>query len=147
MPVSLAMKTHRIKISYKYTFVSSAGRVHLQCRRPRFDSWVEMNRWRRDRLPTPVFSGFPGGSAGKESTCNVGDLGSIPGLGRSHGEGNSYPLQYSAWRIPWTTVHGVTESDTTERLSLSLFIHLSSIGIQLCLLSNKIRFTTKGSSI
>ena len=39
--------------------------------------------------------GFPCGSAGKESTCNVGDLGSIPGLGRSPGEGNGYPLQYS----------------------------------------------------
>ena len=39
--------------------------------------------------------GFPGGSAGKESACNVGDIGSIPGLGRSPGEGNSYPLQYS----------------------------------------------------
>ena len=38
---------------------------------------------------------FPGGSAGKESTCNVGDLGSIPGLGRSLGEGKGYPLQYS----------------------------------------------------
>ena len=44
---------------------------------------------------SPVFSGFPGGSAGKESTCNVGDLSSIPGLGRAPGEGNSYPLQYS----------------------------------------------------
>ena len=41
-------------------------------------------------------AGFPGGSAGKESICNVGDLGSIPGLGRSSGEGNSYPLQYSS---------------------------------------------------
>ena len=51
--------------------------------------------WRRDRLPTPVFLGFPGGSAGKESAYNVGDLGSIPGLGRSPGEGNGYPLQYS----------------------------------------------------
>ena len=40
-------------------------------------------------------TGFPGGSAGKESTCNVGDLGLIPGLGRSPGEGNSYSLQYS----------------------------------------------------
>ena len=40
--------------------------------------------------------GFPGGSDGKESACNVGDLGSIPQLGRSPGEGNSYPLQYSA---------------------------------------------------
>ena len=39
--------------------------------------------------------GFPGGSAGKESARNVGDLGSIPGLGRSPGEGNGYPLQYS----------------------------------------------------
>ena len=41
----------------------------------------------KDRLPTPVFLGFPCGSAGKESACNVGDLGSIPGLGRSPGEG------------------------------------------------------------
>ena len=39
------------------------------------------DRWRRDRLPTPVFLGFPCGSAGKESDSNVGDLGSIPGLG------------------------------------------------------------------
>ena len=38
---------------------------------------------------------FPGGSADKESTCNTGDLGSTPGLGRSPGEGNSYSLQYS----------------------------------------------------
>ena len=46
-------------------------------------------------LPTPVFLGFPCGSAGKESAWNVGDLGSIPGLGRSPGEGKGYPLQYS----------------------------------------------------
>ena len=39
--------------------------------------------------------GFPGGSVGKESDCHAGELGSIPGLGRSTGEGNSYPLQYS----------------------------------------------------
>jgi len=48
--------------------------------------------WRRDRLPTPVFLGFPCGSVGKESTYNVGDLGSIPGLGRSPGKGKGYPL-------------------------------------------------------
>ena len=48
-----------------------------------------------DRLPTPVFLGVPGGSDLKESACNAGDLGSIPGLGRSLGEGNGYPLQYS----------------------------------------------------
>ena len=46
----------------------------------------------KDRLPTPVVLGFPGGSDGKESACNVGNLGSIPGLERSPGEGNSYPL-------------------------------------------------------
>jgi len=40
-------------------------------------------------------SGFPGGSVGRQSACSVGDLGLIPGLGRSPGEGNSYPLQYS----------------------------------------------------
>ena len=46
--------------------------------------------------------GFPGGSAGKESVCNVGDLGSIPGLGRSAGEGKGYPLHILAWRMTWT---------------------------------------------
>ena len=45
--------------------------------------------------PLEYSLGFPDGSAGKESSCNVGKLGSIPGLGRSPGEGNSYPLQYS----------------------------------------------------
>ena len=42
-----------------------------------------------------VYMGFPCGSAGKESSCNVGDLGSVSGLGRFPGEGNSYPLRYS----------------------------------------------------
>ena len=47
-------------------------------------------------------SDFPCGSAGKESTCKARDLGSIPGLGSSPGEGKGYPLQYSSLRIPWT---------------------------------------------
>ena len=51
--------------------------------------------WRRDRLPIPVFLGFPGGSAGNEFTCSVRDLGLIPRLGRSPGERKGYPLQYS----------------------------------------------------
>ena len=49
--------------------------------------------WRRDRLPFPVFLSFPGGSAGKEFACNLGDLGSITWLG--NGEGNGYQLQHS----------------------------------------------------
>ena len=53
--------------------------------------------------------GIPCGSAGKESTCNVGDLGSIPGLGRSPGEGKGYPLQYSGLENSMDcVVHGVT---------------------------------------
>ena len=71
----------------------------------------------RDRLPTPVFLGSAGkkfhcGSGGKESACNEGDLGLIPGLGRSPGEGKGYPFQYSEWRIPWTTIHGVVKGWT-----------------------------------
>ena len=56
--------------------------------------------WRRDRLPTLVILGFPSGSDGKESTCNAGDLGSIPGLGRSPGEGHGNPLQHSCLENP-----------------------------------------------
>ena len=57
--------------------------------------------------------GFPGGSDGKESVCSEGDLGSIPGSGRSPGEGNGNPLQYSCLeksmdrRARWATIHGV----------------------------------------
>ena len=62
--------------------------------------------------------GFPGGSDGKESACNVGDPGSIPGSGRSPGDKNGDPPQYfclensmgrGAW---WATIHGVAESQT-----------------------------------
>ena len=58
---------------------------------------------------------LPSCSAGKESTCNVEDLGLIPGLGRSPGEGKGYPLQYSGLDNSMDCiVHGVVESDTTE---------------------------------
>ena len=57
--------------------------------------------------------GFPGGSDAKESTCNVGDLGSIPGLGRSPGEKKGYPLQYSGLENSMDCiVHGVAKSQT-----------------------------------
>ena len=55
-----------------------------------------------DRLPTPVFSVLSYGSAGEESACNAGDLGSIPGLGRSPGEGKDYPFWYSGLEDSWT---------------------------------------------
>ena len=57
--------------------------------------------------------GFPGGSAGKESACNAGDLGLIPGLGRSTGEGKGHPLQYSGLeKSRDCTDHGVAKSGT-----------------------------------
>ena len=74
--------------------------------------------WRRDRLPTPVFLGFLCGSAGKKkkkkkNACSAGDLGLIPGLGRSLGEGKGYPFQFSGLENSMDfIVHRVTKSQT-----------------------------------
>ena len=77
-----------------------------------------------------IYVGFPGGSDGKASACNAEDPGSIPGSGRSPGEGNGNRLQYSclensmdggAW---WATVHGITKSQTR----LSNFTYLKDKG-------------------
>ena len=113
-------------------------KIRLQCRRPRFDSLVRKICWRRDRLPTPVFLGFPYGSAGKESICNVGDLGSILGLGRSPAEGKGYPLQYSGLEnlySPW----GCKDSDKTEWLSL----HIADLHccVHFCYIAKRLRYT------
>ena len=101
------------------SWVAQLVRIHLQCRRPQYDSWVRKIPWRRDRLLAPVFLDFPVCSAGKESACNAGDLDLTPGLGRS------------PWRRAWQPtpvllggeshgqrnlvdyiVHGVTKSWT-----------------------------------
>ena len=81
-----------------------------------------------------TYMGFPGGSDGKDSACNAGDLGSIPGSGRSPGEGKSNPLQYSclenphgqrnrAGYSPW----GRKELDMTELVTLSLPITIPDL--------------------
>ena len=78
-------------------------------------AWSERSSG-EERLPTPVFLGFPYGSAGKESTCNAEDQGSIPGLGRFPGEGKGYPLQYSGLENSMDCiVHGVSKSWTQLR--------------------------------
>ena len=107
-------------------------------RRPQFDSWVGKFHWRRDRLPTAICLGFPGGSDGKESACNVEFLGSIPGLERSPGRGHDNLLQYSYLEnpqgqrslegySPW----GHKEADMTEQLNTAgldkLFFSLGGI--------------------
>ena len=67
-------------------------------------SWVRKIPWRRDRLPTPVFLGFPGGSDGKQSACNAGDLGSVPELGRCPRGRHGNPFQYSCLGNPMDRV-------------------------------------------
>ena len=74
-----------------------------------------MGTWPRkdESFPLGISEGFPCGSAGKESTCNVEDLGLIPGLGRSPGEEKGYPIQYSGLDyFMGCIVHGVTKSQT-----------------------------------
>ena len=74
----------------------------------------------------PILMGFPGGSDGKEFACNAGDLGLMPGLGRSPGEGNGYPHQYSCLENPmdrgawWATVHGSQRVSHNERDSVRM---------------------------
>ena len=95
-----------------------------------------------------VYGGFPGGSEVKVSACNAGDLGSIPGLGRSPGEGNGNPFQYSCLENPmdrggwWAIVHGITESDTIEQLhftSLHFNIQKNTIKLKFIPLANIFR--------
>ena len=90
--------------------------------------------------------GFPGGSVGKESTCNAGDSGLIPGSGKSHWEGNGNPIQYSCLAnlmergIWWATVYGVTEINSMIYLFI-IFYDLSQnsspcYAVRPCCLSN-----------
>ena len=92
-----------------------------------------------------IWVSFPESSVGKESTCNIGDLDLIPGLGRSPGDGKGYPFQYSDLQNSMNCiVHGVSESQTTtEWLSLSLYNdkinikkHKTHMPSRLCLLYN-----------
>ena len=98
----------------------SGSESTCSARQPRLIPWKIP--WRKDRPPTPVFLGFPGGSDGEESACKAGDLDSIRGLGRSAQGGHGHPLQCShlenphgqrslAGYSPWRH----RESDLTEQ--------------------------------
>ena len=118
-------------------------------RRTQFDSRVGKIHWRRDRLPNPVFLGFPSGSDGKESICNAGDLDSTPGLGRSPRGGHGNLLQYSCLENPHgqrslvgsfvggflvgSSPWGRKESDMTERLSTAQHTEIVLRHCSLCI--------------
>ena len=107
--------------------------------------WVRVEKipWRRDRPPSPVFLGFPGGSVGKESAWNVEDLGLIPRLGRSPGGEHGNPLQYSCLENPqgqringrlqcmgsqrfghaWATKHS-THNESLSKITQQQLFHL-----------------------
>ena len=117
-----------ISLSFVKSFIHW---IHLQCRRPRFNSWVGKIPWKRERLLTPIFLGLPGSLDSKESACNVGDLSLIPGSGKSPGGMHGNPLQYSCLENPmdrgaWRTiVHGVAKSWTGLK-GLSKHAHISA---------------------
>ena len=92
---STAFFIRQIPLSYQGFPGNSAGKNPLAMQETLVQFLAQKNHWRSDRLPTPVFLGFPGGSDGKESTQNAGDLGLIPGLGRCPGGGHGNPLQDS----------------------------------------------------
>ena len=81
----------------------------------------------KDRLPNPVFLGFLSGSTGKESACNAGDLGLIPGLGRSLGEGNSWTARGSNQSILKEISPGCSLEGMMLKLKLQYFGHLMQI--------------------
>ena len=86
-------KAEKVHIMREKKKISKSSRSKANKIKAAINAYI---RTYRNRLPTPVFLGIPCGSAGKESACNVRDLGSIPGLGRSPGEGNSYTFSILA---------------------------------------------------
>ena len=120
-PLEKAMAPHSRALAWKIPWTEEPGGLQ---------STGSQSRTRLSDFTFTFFCYFPGGSAGKESACNAGDLGSILGLGRSPGGGNGYPLQYSGLENSMDSiVHGVAKSQ--RRLSgfhfgTSLFLLLSS---------------------
>ena len=105
------------------SLISQLVKIHLQCRRPRFNSWVGKIHWRRDRLPIPVFLGFPCGSPGKESACSLQRrrpgfnpwAGKIPWRRERLPTPVFWPEEFHGLYSPW----GRKELDTIDHLSLS----------------------------
>ena len=81
-----------------------------------FSSWVRKIPWRRDRLPTPIFLGFPGGSDGKEFTYNAGNLGSVPGSGKSLKGARQPTPVFLPGKSPWKEEPGGLQFTGLQRV-------------------------------
>ena len=127
--VCVLLKCPIWRMSYNGHSIQDTGIIlkKNQGRHRKLRAWAFLLKALNIFLKLEPSMGFPGGSDGKESTCNageMGDLASVPGLGRSPGEGNGYPPQYSCLENPHGhrslagySPRGRKESDTTERLS------------------------------
>jgi len=105
-------------------------------------SWIRKIPQRRDRLPTPVFLGFPGGSVSKESTCNVGDLDSIPGLERFPWRRTWQPTPvFLPGESPWTEEAGGLQSMgvTKNQTQLSTAQHVTNPQLNIILSGEKLK--------
>ena len=129
---------HNRHISW-YRKMSSWGRKQLREAHWLFDGKIPDNKDSNDlpasefRLGLQLGLGLPGSSDGKESACNTGDLGSIPGLGRSPGEGNGYPLQYSGLENSMDCiVHGIAKSQRHNRATFTFTFHEDWTRLPLC---------------
>ena len=122
-PIHLSSPLFSPPPPYSFLLFSPSPQWHLSVYGARSDPYIVEQCWgshnnflihqRRDRLRTPVFLGFPCDSTDKESTCNVGDLGLIPELGRSPGEGKGCSFQYSGLENSMDCIiYGVTKSQT-----------------------------------
>ena len=83
----------------------------------------------RDRLPTPVFLGFPGDSDSKESACKAGDLGLIPGSGKAPGGGHGNPFQYSCLKISMDRGTGGLHSMGSQRIRHNSLTHTCTLSL------------------
>ena len=89
-------------IRKKHTVRAQLVRIRLQCRRPQFDSWVRKIHWRKDRLPTPVFLGYPGGSVVKNPPAMLETWVRSLDWEDPLEKGKATYSSIMAWRIPWT---------------------------------------------
>ena len=112
MPFALSEFSGRGKVGFEHSPCGLSGGSRTACSLLDTDGGLG-GRWKPGGVSFP---GFLSGSDGKESTCNAGDAGSIPGLGRSPGGGHGCPLQYSCWKIPWTEDPGGLQSMGSQRI-------------------------------